>query len=330
MDYMEDKMKAVNYNPRLRLHLFIVLVVSALISIFFGGYFTRFFIAEIAILSIFAMSLDFLAARGGLVSLGHAMFLGIGAYSTTIFSLNLGISPFIATILSLLIGCFIGLLISYFIVVLNGIFFIMVTLALGEMFHAWVFTSELLGGSDGISGIIRPDISFMGIDMNDPFIFAIYSLLWMSLIYFILSRITDSPLGRNLDALRQNHMRLSAIGGYAKVYKIIAFTISSGVASIAGSLYVQLNGFISPELTHWTVSGEGLIMIIVGGIGSISGAILGASVVYILQHELSNFISWWMLIVGLLFILVVLFMQDGLWGLIEKLRLRLLKGKNKI
>ena len=103
MDYMEDKMKAVNYNPRLRLHLFIVLVVSALISIFFGGYFTRFFIAEIAILSIFAMSLDFLAARGGLVSLGHAMFLGIGAYSTTIFSLNLGISPFIATILSLLI-----------------------------------------------------------------------------------------------------------------------------------------------------------------------------------------------------------------------------------
>ena len=77
MDYMEDKMKAVNYNPRLRLHLFIVLVVSALISIFFGGYFTRFFIAEIAILSIFAMSLDFLAARGGLVSLGHAMFLGV-------------------------------------------------------------------------------------------------------------------------------------------------------------------------------------------------------------------------------------------------------------
>ena len=114
-----------------------------------------FFIAEIAILSIFAMSLDFLAARGGLVSLGHAMFLGIGAYSTTILSLNFGVSPFIATILSLLIGSFISLLVAYFIVALNGIFFIMVTLALGEMFHAWVFTSELLGGSDGISGITK-------------------------------------------------------------------------------------------------------------------------------------------------------------------------------
>ena len=321
-------MKAVNYNPRLRLHLFILIIASAMISTFFGGYFTRFFIAEIAILSIFAMSLDFLAARGGLVSLGHAMFLGIGAYSTTILSLNFGLSPFIATILSLLVGSFISLLVAYFIVALNGIFFIMVTLALGEMFHAWVFTSELLGGSDGISGILRPNISFLSLDMNDPFIFSIYSLLWMSFIYFILSRITDSPLGRNLDALRQNDMRVSAIGGYTKGYKIIAFTISGGIASIAGSLYVQLNGFISPELTHWTVSGEGLIMIIVGGIGSISGSILGTSVVYIIQHELSNFISWWMLIVGFLFILVVLFMQDGLWGLIEKLKIRLSKGEN--
>jgi len=102
--------------------------------------------------------------------------------------------------------------------------------------------------------------------------------------------------------------------------KILTAGISAGIASLAGSLYVQLNGFISPELTHWTVSGEGLIMIIVGGIGSVSGAILGASVVHIIQHELSNIISWWMFIIGFGFILVVLFMQDGLWGLIERLK----------
>ena len=277
-------MRAVNYNPKLRLQLLLILLSISIIANIFGSYFTRFFIAEITILSIFAISLDFIASRGGMVSLGHAMFLGIGAYSTAILSINYGISPLSSTLSTFIIGAVIGLIIGYFIVFLDGIFFIMVTLALGEMFNAWVFTSDFLGGSDGISGIIRPDFSQIGIDMNNPLTFSFYVILWLLGIYFLLTKITDAPLGRNLDAIRQNSHRISAIGGYTKAYKAIAFSLSAGIASIAGSLYVQLNGFISPELTHWTVSGEGLIMIIVGGIGSISGAILGATVVHIIQH----------------------------------------------
>jgi branched-chain amino acid transport system permease protein len=313
-------MKSVSYDPKLRIQLMLILIFLAIISNIFGGYFTRFFIAEITILSIFAISLDFIASRGGMVSLGHAMFLGIGAYSTAILSINYGVLPLYATFYSIIIGAITALIIGYFIVLLDGIFFIMVTIALGEMFHAWVFTSELLGGSDGISGILRPDLSLLGIDINSPLIFSYYSILWLVIVYYCIAKVTDSPLGRNLDAIRQNSRRISAIGGYTKKYKTIAFSISAGIASLAGSLYVQLNGFISPELTHWTVSGEGLIMIIVGGIGSISGAILGASVVHIIQHELSSVINWWMLIIGLGFILVVLFMQDGLWGLIERFK----------
>ena len=316
-------MKAVNYNPKLRLQIMIILVLLSIIFNIFGGYFTRFFIAEITILSIFAISLDFIASRGGMVSLGHAMFLGIGAYSSAILSINYGIPPFFSTFISILIGMLIALLIGYFIVLLDGIFFIMVTLALGEMFHAWVFTSELLGGSDGLPGVMRPDFTLIGIDANDPLTFSFYCIIWLIIIYYIISKITDAPLGRNLDAIRQNTNRVSAIGGYTKAYKTIAFGISAGIASLAGSLYVQLNGFISPELTHWTVSGEGLIMIIVGGIGSVSGAVLGASVVHIIQHELSNIISWWMFVIGFGFILVVLFMQDGLWGLIEHIKKKL-------
>jgi len=321
-------MKAVNYNIKLRTQLMVSLSIIAIVSNIFGGYFTRFFIAEIAILSIFAMSLDFIASRGGMVSLGHAMFLGIGAYATAILTLNYGINPFIATLYTILIGIIIGLIIGYFIVLLDGIFFIMVTLALGEMFHAWVFTSEFLGGSDGISGITRPDISFLNIDINNPLIFSFYVLVWLIIIFLFLTKFTDSPLGRSLDAIRQNSSRVSSIGGYAKIYKTIAFSISAAIACIAGSLYVQLNGFISPELTHWTVSGEGLIMIIVGGIGSVSGAILGATVVHIVQHELSNIINWWMLVIGFGFILIVLFMRDGLWGLLENLQRQInIKGK---
>ena len=316
-------MRAVNYNPKLRLQLLLILLSISIIANIFGSYFTRFFIAEITILSIFAISLDFLASRGGMVSLGHAMFLGIGAYSTAILSINYGISPLYSTLSTFIIGAIIGLIIGYFIVFLDGIFFIMVTLALGEMFNAWVFTSDFLGGSDGISGIIRPDFSQIGIDMNNPLTFSFYVILWLLGIYFLLTKITDAPLGRNLDAIRQNSHRISAIGGYTKAYKAIAFSLSAGIASIAGSLYVQLNGFISPELTHWTVSGEGLIMIIVGGIGSISGAILGATVVHIIQHELSNIINWWMLVIGFGFIFIVLFMQDGLWGLLERIQKKL-------
>jgi len=318
-------MRAVNYNPKLRLQIFLVLIISAIVFSVFGGYFTRFFIAEIAILSIFAMSLDFLAARGGMVSLGHAMFLGIGAYSTAVLSIDFEINLILSTFLSLFIGVITGVILAYFIVFLDGIFFIMITLALGEMFNAWVFTSDLLGGSDGISGIMRPDLSNLGLDINNPLVFSFYTLIWVLFIYLLLARITDSALGRNLDAVRQNINRVSSLGGYTKYYKIIAFSLSSGVAALAGSLYVQLNGFISPELTHWTVSGEGLIMIIVGGIGSLSGAILGASIVHIIQHELSNIINWWMLIIGTLFILIVLFMQDGLWGLVEKIKHKLLR-----
>ena len=316
-------MRAVNYNPKLRLQLLLILLSISIIANIFGSYFTRFFIAEITILSIFAISLDFIASRGGMVSLGHAMFLGIGAYSTAILSINYGISPLSSTLSTFIIGAVIGLIIGYFIVFLDGIFFIMVTLALGEMFNAWVFTSDFLGGSDGISGIIRPDFSQIGIDMNNPLTFSFYVILWLLGIYFLLTKITDAPLGRNLDAIRQNSHRISAIGGYTKAYKAIAFSLSAGIASVAGSLYVQLNGFISPEFTHWTVSGEGLIMIIVGGIGSISGAILGATVVHIIQHELSNIINWWMLVIGFGFIFIVLFMQDGLWGLLERIQKKL-------
>ena len=316
-------MRAVNHNPQLRSQLFFLLLFSAIITNIFGGYFTRFFVAEIVILSIFAISLDFIASRGGMVSLGHAMFLGIGAYTTAILSLNYGISPFASTFFTFVIASLIGLIIAYFIVLLDGIFFIMVTLALGEMFNSWVFTSDYLGGSDGISGIMRPDLAFIGIDTNSPLIFTFYVLLWLIGIYYLLIKITDAPLGRNLDAIRQNSNRISAIGGYTRTYKAIAFSLSAGIASVAGSLYVQLNGFISPELTHWTVSGEGLIMIIVGGIGSISGAILGATVVHIVQHELSSIINWWMLVIGFGFIFIVLFMKDGLWGLLEQIQKKL-------
>ena len=313
-------MSAVQYDKQLRSYLFLALCCSAILINIFGDYFTQFLLAEIIILSLFAMSLDFLAGRGGMLSLGHAMFLGIGAYTTTILYIYLSIDPFLCILITIIIGLILGYLIALIITKTHGIFFIMITLALGEMFHSWAFTNDSLGGSDGISGIARPDLLFMGLDLNEPLLFTYYLIVWLILSYLFLSAITDSPLGRNLDAIRQNSNRVLSLGGSVKFYKSASFGISSAIACLAGSLYAQLNGFVSPELSHWTVSGEGLIMIIVGGIGSLSGAILGAAVVHVLQHELSKLVDWWMLLMGGGFILIVLFMKDGLWGIILKFK----------
>ncbi len=322
-------MKTVNYNPKLRLYVFLILITMAVFFNLLGSYFTKFFVSELIILSIFALSLDFIASRGGMVSLGHAMFLGIGAYCTAFLSIQLEINPFLSTILAFFIGNIFGLIIGNFIVSTGGIFFIMISLALGEMFHSWVFTSDYLGGSDGITGIPRPSMAKIGLDTNDPLIFSFYTILWLIITYTFLARLADSPFGRMLDAIRQNQNRVSSIGGATKTYKTFSFSISAGVAALSGSLYSQLNGFISPELTHWTVSGEGLIMIIIGGIGSMSGALMGATVVHTLQHEISNLINWWMLVIGLLFIFIVLFMEKGLWGVLERVYNLLSKKSNK-
>ena len=318
-------MNAVQYDKKLRLQLFIILCCSAIFVNIFGDYFTRFLLSEIIILSLFAMSLDFLAGRGGMISLGHAMFLGIGAYSTTILFINFNIDPFLCSLFSVVIGLIIGYLIGFIIVKTDGIFFIMITLALGEMFHSWAFTNDSVGGSDGISGIARPIL--IGMDLNEPLFFAYYLLIWMILVYAFLAAVTDSPLGRNLDAIRQNSGRVLSLGGTVKLYKSASFGISAAIASLAGSLYAQLNGFVSPEISHWTLSGEGLIMIIVGGIGSLSGAILGAAVVHIIQHEFSKLVDWWMLLMGGGFILIVLFLKEGLWGLILKVKNYVVENK---
>jgi len=320
-------MNAVKYDKGLRLIIFLFLIAIAIVANIIGDYFLRFFLSEIIILSLFAMSLDFLAGRGGMISLGHAMFLGIGAYFNTIMFIDYNIDPLICSFLSIFVGLLLGFIIGLIISKTDGIFFIMITLALGEMFHSWAFTNESFGGSDGISGILRPELIFLNIDLNDPFFFSYYLLIWLLLVYFALASITDSPLGRNLDAIRQNPKRVSSLGGSVKLYKSISFAISASIATLAGSLYAQLNGFVSPELSHWTLSGEGLIMIIVGGIGSLSGAVLGASIVHIVQHEFAKLVDWWMLLMGFGFIFVVLFLKQGVWGLLLYLKEYILEKK---
>jgi branched-chain amino acid transport system permease protein len=296
----------------------VLLLLAALAYWWFSGFFGKELLTEIAILAIFAMSLDLLVGYTGLVSLGHAAFFGIGAYATGGLTVLLGWPMALAMPASILIAGAAALVVGFFVIRLSGVFFIMITLAVGQMFHAYFFKNKTFGRDDGMSGTARLDLSALGIDFTDPAIFALLALVLAAISYLLLSAIVRSPFGHVLVAIRQNENRIRALGCPVQRYKLAAYTVAAMFAGLAGSLTAQHTGFISPELYFWTTSGEVLIMVIVGGMGSLLGPAAGAALIILLRDELSSLTEYWLLWMGLFFVLVVLFAGEGLYGLLQK------------
>jgi branched-chain amino acid transport system permease protein len=285
-----------------------LLAVVALAAWLSVGYFGYELITEIAILAIFAMSLDLLVGFAGMVSLGHAAFYGIGAYAIAACTTMLGWSAFSAMVLAVRLG---------------GVFFIMVTLAVGEAVHAYLFKARAFGGDDGLAGVTQLDLGAIGIDLADPRAFAAFALMATGLSYAILETVVRSPFGCLLVAIHQNERRARALGCRVERVKLGAFTLAGALAGLAGTLTAQHTRFISPELLAWTVSGEALIVVIVGGMGSLVGPAAGAAVIVLAKHWVSGATEFWMLCMGLAFIAVVVLAPNGLYALLATLRRRL-------
>ncbi|MGI9332029.1 MAG: branched-chain amino acid ABC transporter permease [Gammaproteobacteria bacterium] len=314
-------------------------------------------IAEMAILAIFVMSLDLLVGYVGLVSLGHAAFLAVGAYATAGLTVFWGWSAWQAVPASMLAAAVFALVIGAFVVRLGGVFFLMITLAIGQMTYAYFFKAREFGADDGMSGTPRVDLSGFGLDVDDSRIFAALTLLFALAVYALLRVVVRSPYGAMLGAINANENRVRALGCNVGLHKLSAFVVAGTLAGLAGSLTAQHSGFVSPDLAFWTVSGEALIMVIVGGAGSLAGAALGAVIVVYLRHELAGFIEhaydWlneilaasvgrslpedggaqlgehWVAFLGLFFLVVVLVAGDGLYGRIESLLGKLSRGDSK-
>jgi len=301
----------------------LLLLVIAAVGWLRADYFGHELLTQIAILAIFAMSLDLLVGFTGMVSLGHAAFYGLGAYATAGFDVMLEWSPLAAMAGAVVVGALAALIIGSFAVRLAGVFFIMVTLAVGEAVHAYLFKSRVFGGDDGLSGIARPDFSGLGFSLDDPSVFSLICVGVAGLVYVLLEVVVRSPFGRMLVAIHLNPARVRALGCPVNRYKLAAFTLAGGLAALAGSLTAQHNAFISPELLTWTTSGEVLIVVIVGGVGSLVGAAAGAGVMVLAMHHLSGLTDYWMFFLGLFFVAVVLFAGNGLYGVIEAVRRRL-------
>ncbi|MEH6470667.1 MAG: branched-chain amino acid ABC transporter permease [Halopseudomonas sp.] len=280
-------------------------------------------LTKIMILSIFAVSLDLLIGYTGLISFGHAAFFGIGGYVLAIFfqdadSINYW------TALALVLSCtaLVALLIGWLCIRTSGVYFIMLTLAFAQMFYYFFFESPHFGGDDGIFLFSKPEVeigSTILLDLENEQHFYYFVLAWLVAIYLILSMILRAPFGQVIVAIKANEQRVRALGYPIQRYKLVSFTIAGTLAGLAGFLEAVHTGYVTPSYLGWHESGIAMVIVILGGMGTLFGPILGAFVVVLLQDWLPDLTEHWQLLMGGIIIAVVLFLPQGIAGLLIRL-----------
>lgn len=275
-------------------------------------------VVKIAIYAVFALSLQLLVGTTGLVSLGHAAFFGIGAYVTVLASGEAGGS--VATVLpmAVLAAAAYALFVGALSLRTRGVYFIMVTLAFAQMAFFVVHDTKLAGGSDGLFLYVKPRLGPIDLEDKQSIYFAV--MVALILTYALLALLQRSRFGHALAGIRVNEQRMRAAGYSTYRYKLAAFVIAGALAGLAGFLLASKDGAVNPELLSWNESGAVLLMLILGGIGSLRGAVIGA-IAFTLLKELFQFepvlgplASHWQLTLGLTIIAFVALLPRGLVG----------------
>lgn len=249
-------------------------------------------LTEALIFAIAAMSLDLLLGYTGLASFGHAAFFGLGAYAAGLMGVHYSAALPLTLGAAICIGACAALLGGWLAIRAGGIYFIFLTLALSQMVFAVVFKwRALTGGDDGLSGVPRPDLWMLQALVNtaDNKVFYLLTLLLFALTYVLLRRIVRSSFGTVLIGIRENAGRMASIGYNVQAYKIAAFVIAGSVAGLAGGLYAHQFQLVSPDQVHWQTSALLIVMVVLGGSGSLVGPALGALLIVLLQNIVSTY-----------------------------------------
>ncbi|HEX2102327.1 MAG TPA: branched-chain amino acid ABC transporter permease [Solirubrobacteraceae bacterium] len=261
------------------------------------------------IFGLFALSINLLAGYGGLITLGQAGFIGIAGYGLAILTTQegwpLGAAIAGGLVLCVLAAAFFGLLL----VRARGTYFVMITLAEGMV--VWGIAQrwqELTGGENGITGVPKPGFA------QEYWEFYYLALVVVAACTVLIARIVRSPLGLSLKGIREAEDRLPPLGYDVALHKLVSFTISGFFAGVAGVLLAMYNSFIGPSDVFFLTSAEGLLMSILGGVGTLTGAFVGAGVVIYIQNDVSSWLERWQTLLGVVFVLVVLFAPDGIVG----------------
>lgn len=260
---------------------------------------------QICIFGIYALSYDLLLGYTGIVSFGHALFFGGGAYITAILMKTYNF-PFIAALIVVLIICLlIGFMMGALTIRAKDTYFSMLTMALGQFFFVVVLkASKITGGDDGFHGV-RALVS-------DKRVFYYIILVLLVIVYLFAKRLINSPTGRVLQAIRENEVRAGMIGYNVLSYKLVVILISGAIAGFAGSLYVVFLGSAYPALIHSDMTMKALFMTVLGGMGTLTGPIIGSVLVTLAENFLSVIMQRWMLVFGMIYVFIILFFPGGI------------------
>ena len=275
-------------------------------------------LTEALILGLFAMSLDLMVGYTRLISFGHAAAYGLGAYACGWLLLHSSVPMLFAIPLAALLTGIIAIGVAWVCTQASGVSFSMLTLAFAQLLYAVAYKwTSVTGGSDGLAGIPRLPGPF-GLHLfvsRNGFYYLVLLVLLTALLF--CRALVRSPFGAVLRGIRENEAKTLALGYNTRGYKIAIVALSYTLGGLAGALYAPFAGFANTELLFWLLSGQVLIMVVVGGAGTLIGPILGAAFFLTIEHQLSNYTEAWALFFGLIFIGFVMFVPEGIWGLVR-------------
>jgi branched-chain amino acid transport system permease protein len=277
---------------------------------------------RVIVLGLAAMAVNFLLGYTGVLSFGHAAYFGLGAYGAGMMIRYLVPSTGLALVAGVLLALTAAALIGPLIIRLRGVYFAMVTIAFGQVFYYIAFRwNSLTGGDDGLTAWQRQPLSlgFVTVDiLYSAAAYYYFVLVLFAVATALMAFLLASPFGRSLIAIRENERRARFLGIPVNWHIWLAWTISCGLTGLAGALYALLNNFVDPRALHYSQSGDLVLMAILGGMRSFWGPLLGAAIFVVLQDFLSSRTENWMSLVGIFFVLVVLFFPRGILGMVAR------------
>src|SRR5258707_5986373 len=307
----------------------ILLVVAALAAVVIivpnTGSFIILLVTRALAFSILVMSLDILLGYTGLASLGQAAYLGVGAYATAIlatkYHFGLGWDFWLVLLIGILIGAALAAIFGLLAIRASGVYFLMITLALGQCVWGLAYRwNSLTGGDNGINVRERP--KFGGIDLanEQTFFFLVFAIFCAALL--LMYTLVRSPFGRSLAGIRERELRMQILGYNTWLHKYIAFIIAGAFGGLSGVLWAHTAGIVSPVNVELPTSVDALLMAVLGGAGTLVGGVIGAVIVFGLREYLSTLVPWWQYALGGVYVLTIFYLPTGLMGIPERIRQR--------
>jgi len=293
----------------------LVATAPAYLSSYYVGLLTK-----SLILGLFAMSLNVLLGYTGLGSFGHALYFGVGAYAAALLSLKVIGNFWIDAAAALAAAALVALVFGPLSLRARGSYFAMITLALAQVMWGVAFGwRSLTGGDDGLPGIARPVLAgSVALTGETSFFYFVAAVFTVSAL--ALAVIVDSPFGKTLSGIKESELRMEVLGYHVWAYQYAASVLAGVLAGLAGVLFVYYNGYVSPVYLSVVFSAQALLMVIMGGAGTLLGPALGAAIIVLLENLISVFTERWLLVLGAIYVIVTLFAPQGVQGLLRRRR----------